>query len=50
MAEEDVRKALRNIREHAAPGSLVVADFYAERFIRTFGQTRATNKLLEYTD
>ena len=50
LAEKDVRKALRDIREHAAPGSVVVADFYAERFIRTFGQKGATNKLLEYTD
>ncbi len=50
LAEEDVRKALRDIREHAAPGSVVVADFYAERFIRTFGQKGAFKRTLEYTD
>ena len=49
LAEEDVRKALRDIREHAAPGSVVVADFYAERFIR-MGSGSVVKKTLEYTD
>lgn len=49
LAEEDVRRTLRDVRKHAAPGSLVVADFYAERFIR-MGSGSLTKKMLEYTD
>ena len=48
LDEEAVRKTLRNLRKHAAPGSVVVADFYAERFIR-MGSGRLA-KVLEYTD
>ena len=49
LAEEDVRKTLRDVREHAAPGSVVVADFYAERSIR-MGSGSVVKKKLEYTD
>jgi len=49
LAEEDVRKTLRDVREHAATGSVVVADFYAERFIR-MGSGSLVKKTLEYTD
>ena len=49
LAEEDVGRTLRDVRKHAAPGSLVVADFYAERFIR-MGSGSLTKKMLEYTD
>ena len=49
LAEEDVRRTLRDVREHAAPGSVVVADFYAERFIRV-GSGSLAKKTLEYTD
>ncbi len=49
LAEEDVRRTLRNVREHAAPGSIVVADFYAERFI-SVGSGSLVKKTLEYTD
>ncbi len=49
MAEEDVRRTLRDVREHAAPGSVVVVDFYAERFIR-MGSGALTKKTLAYTD
>jgi methyltransferase (TIGR00027 family) len=49
LAEEDVRKTLRDVREHAAPGSVVVADFYAERSIR-MGSGSVVKKTLEYTD
>ena len=49
LAEEDVRKALRDIREHAAPGSVVAADFYVERSIR-MGSGSVVKKTLEYTD
>ena len=49
MAEEDVRRTLRDVGEHAAPGSVIVADFYAERFIR-MGSGSLAKKTLEYTD
>ncbi len=49
LAEEDVRRTLRDVRENAAPGSVVVADFYAERFIR-MGSGFLAKKTLEYTD
>jgi len=49
LAEEDVRRTLRDVREHAAPGSVVVADFYDERFIR-LGSGFLAKKTLEYTD
>ena len=49
LNEKDVRKTLRDIRENAAPGSVVVADFYAERMIR-IGSGALGKKALEYTD
>ena len=49
LAEEDVRRTLRDVREHAAPGSVVVADFYAERFIR-LGSGSLAKRSLAYTD
>ncbi len=49
LAEEDVRRTLRDVGEHAAPGSVIVADFYAERFIR-MGSGSLAKKTLEYTD
>ena len=35
LGEDDVRKTLRGVREHAAPGSVLVADVYGERMFRT---------------
>ncbi len=49
LAEKDVRRTLRDIRKHAAPGSVVVADLYADRFIR-MGSGSLAKKTLEYTD
>ncbi len=49
LAEEDVRRTLRGVRENAAAGSVVVADFYDERFIR-LGSGFLAKKALEYTD
>ena len=48
LSEEDVRNTLRDIREHAAPGSVIVADFYGERMIR-MGSGMLGRKALEYT-
>jgi hypothetical protein len=41
------RSTLQDIRGNAAPGSVAVADFYAERFIKETGGS-AKNKILEY--
>ena len=49
LDEEDVRRTLRDVRDHAAPGSVVVADFYAERFLG-MGSGSLAKKTLEYTD
>ena len=46
---ENVRKTLQGIREHAAAGSVVVADFYGERVLR-MGSGSLGKKSLEYTD
>jgi methyltransferase (TIGR00027 family) len=49
LNEVDVRKTLQDIRGHAAPGSVVVADFYGERMIRV-GSSSVGRKALEYTN
>ena len=49
LGEDAVRKTLRGVREHAAPGSVVVADVYGERFVR-LTRGKAARKTLEYTD
>ena len=49
LGEDAVRKTLRGVREHAAPGSVVVADVYAERFVR-LARGKAVRKALDYTD
>ena len=48
LGEDDVRRTLRGARERAAPGSVLVADVYAERFVRLGG--KAVRKTLDYTD
>lgn len=48
LAESDVRDTLRGIVAHSPPGSVVVADIYAERFIR-MGSGRLAKKSLELT-
>ena len=49
LGEEDVRKTLRGARERSAPGSVLVADVYAERFVR-LASGKAARKTLDYTD
>lgn len=48
LSEADVRKTLRGVRGRAAPGSVVVADFYAERFVR-WGRAKVVGRMLDYT-
>jgi methyltransferase (TIGR00027 family) len=49
LTEQDVRKTLRNVRDHAASGSVLVADIYGDRFMQMAGGVMA-KKTLEYTD
>lgn len=48
LSEDDVRKTLRSVRRRAVPGSVLVADLYAERFVR-LGRGRLVGKALDYT-
>ena len=48
LTEQDVRRTLRDIREHAAPGSTVVADIYASRMIE-YASRSGNRRMLEYT-
>jgi methyltransferase (TIGR00027 family) len=49
LTEESVRRALRDMKQHAAPGSIIVADVYGERFTAV-GKSGAAKKALELTD
>ena len=49
LSEDDVRKTLRGVGEHSAPSSVLVADVYAERFVR-LARGKAVRKTLDYTD
>lgn len=48
LSEKDVRGMLRDIREHAPPGSVVVADLYGQRMIQ-MGSHGVRRGALEYT-
>jgi methyltransferase (TIGR00027 family) len=49
LSSEQVSATLALIKEHSAPGSSVVADFYGERLIKTLGRSKATEGILEMT-
>ena len=49
LGGDDVRKTLRGVRARSAPGSVLVADVYAERFVR-LARGKAVRKTLDYTD
>ena len=49
LTEESVRRALRDMKQHAAPGSIIVADVYGER-LTAVGKSGAAKKTLELTD
>lgn len=48
LSEEAVRKNMQAVRDHAAPGSVLLADLYAERMIQ-IGQSKAVSPTLEIT-
>ena len=49
LSSEQVSATLAVIKENAATGSSIVADFYGERLVNTLGKTKATEKTLEMT-
>ena len=49
LGEEDVRRTLRDMKNHSAPGSVIVADFYSTRMI-AIGKKKAVKRTLEFTD
>lgn len=49
LSEYDVRKMFREIGMCAIPGSSIVADIYADRFVQ-LGKSKAGKKTLEFTD
>ena len=48
LGEEDVRRALRDMKTHSAAGSVIVADFYSTRMI-AIGKKKAVEQTLEFT-
>jgi methyltransferase (TIGR00027 family) len=49
LAERQVRSTLQALRRHAAPGSVLAADFYGERFVKLANRAGA-RQALEATD
>ncbi len=49
LGEKDVRRALRDMKNHSAPESVIVADFYSTRMI-AIGKKKVLKKTLEFTD
>ena len=50
LDEAEVRNTLRDFRDQAPPGSVLIADIYANRFISTLTKNAAARKSLEATD
>jgi len=48
LSEADVRKMMTDIHAHAAPGSVLLADIYADRFLK-IGKNKLGEKALDYT-
>lgn len=49
LAEADVRKTLRDVRNNTPPGSALIADLYADYFVN-IGKAKGFKQALEYTD
>jgi methyltransferase (TIGR00027 family) len=49
LSEADVRRALRDMKDHSAAGSVIVADIYSERFIN-LGKKKGIEQLLDATN
>jgi hypothetical protein len=48
LSEADVRKTMQDVRGHAPPGSVLLADIYATRFTNMAKQS-AVKETLDYT-
>ncbi len=49
LSESDVRKTMQDVRDRAAPGSILLADFYADRLVN-LGKSAVGKKALDYTN
>ena len=49
LSESDVRKTMQEVRDSTAPGSILLADIYADRLIN-MGKSAAGKKALAYTN
>jgi methyltransferase (TIGR00027 family) len=50
LSAEQVASTLALVKQNAAPTSVIVADLYADRLIKTLGKAVANQKVLEMTD
>ena len=50
LSAEQVASTLALVKQNAAPASVIVADLYADRFVKTLGKANANQKVLEMTD
>lgn len=52
LSEKDVKKTLRELKEHSAPGSIVAADFYAKKTVKgeLFSGMKTQSKMLNVTE
>lgn len=48
LSENDVRKTIKEIKEHAIPGSILITDFYSKRLIALQG-IKATNEMFHFS-
>ena len=49
LSESEVRKTIQDLRSHAPTGSILLTDFYADRFIN-LGKGSFAKKILDSTD
>jgi methyltransferase (TIGR00027 family) len=48
LLEDDVRKTMKEIKEHSAPGSILIADFYSKRLTALQG-VKATSEFFHFS-
>ena len=50
LSDEQITGTLALIKKQVEPGSILIADFYADRFIQTMGKAKTNQKVLELTN
>jgi len=50
LSEADARKTMRNVCKNSPTGSVLLADIYAEAFVKNIGGRAGIKETLEYTD